>query len=96
MKSEEVKKFLGTSPRIFGVREWDFSLPFRKHSRPSAPQQARLAALLVFVTRLQKRHTVSFLRRLPTPSYGGRGEKSRPRNRQKKKPPQRVVFSFVG
>jgi hypothetical protein len=46
---------------------WDFSLPFRKHSRAASVRQARLAALLVFVTRLQKGRTASFLPRSPTP-----------------------------
>ena len=43
-------------------------MPFRKHSRAASVRQARLAALLVFVTRLKKRHTVSLFLRSPTPS----------------------------
>ena len=53
---------------VGGRRGWDFSLPFRKHSRAASVRQARLAALLVFVTRLQKGRTASFLPRSPTPS----------------------------
>ena len=52
---------------IMWLRGWDFSLPFRKHSHAASAQQARLGALLVFVTRFKKGHTVSFFLRLPTP-----------------------------
>ena len=57
---------------LMWLRGWDFSLPFRKHSRAASVRQARLAALLVFVTRLQKGRTASFLPRSPTPSAAAR------------------------
>ena len=47
-------------------------MPFRKHRRAASVRQARLAALLVFVTHLQKGRTASFLPRSPTPSAAAR------------------------
>ena len=67
---------------LFWLHRWDFSLPFRKHSRAASVQQARLAALLVFVTRGAKTPHCGGFACSPTPSRrriaaaGDRGEKS--------------------